>query len=189
MAFKKSFLVAVMSAALLSACGSSGTGSGGDGGSADVGSAGSVTLTFQVPPAKTYCQTGECGPASSIIIKNEAGDALVRYPGDCYTPCDTCEPLACPGFACQPQGYGVTGESFVWDGTVYSQSTCGVTSSCVAHLYAPPGKYTAVMCATPGALVNDNNGVPQCMVSGPVECVEVPFDYPAQKDVLGELHG
>ena len=169
----------------------SGTGgsgaSAGSGGSA--GSPGSVTLKFEVPSAKSYCQQGECGASSSVVIKDASGKALMRYPGDCYTPCDTCQALPCPGYACQPQGYAITGETFDWDGTYYAQNTCGGSTSCLAHSYAQPGKYTAVMCATPGTLAPDANQVDQCTATGPAECVEVPFDFPTDKTVTGTLPG
>lgn len=168
--------------------GSGGTGaSAGTGGQA--GSPGSVTVTFEVPSSKTYCQQGECGASTSILIKDAAGNGLLRYPGDCYTPCETCEMLPCPGYACQPQGYAITGESFEWDGTYYAQQSCGAGTSCLAHSYAKPGKYTAVMCATPGTLAPDVNQVQQCTATGPAECVEVPFDFPTDQSVTGKLPG
>ena len=170
---------------------SSGTGGsgGGAGTGGSAGSPGTVSVTFEVPGTKTYCQQGECGASSSVVIKDASGNALMRYPGDCYTPCDTCQSLPCPGYACQPQGYAVTGESFEWDGTYYAQSTCGQGTSCLAHSYAKPGKYSAVMCATPGTLAPDANQVQQCTPTGPAECVAVPFDFPADKSVTGTLPG
>ncbi len=144
-------------------------------------------MTFVVPSTKTYCQQAECGPSSSVTIKDAGGNTLVRYPGDCYTPCETCEALPCPGFACQPQGYAITGESFTWDGTYYAQDTCNSAMACAAHSYASPGTYTAVMCATPGTLAPDQNQVDQCTPTGPVECVEVPFEFPGGSTVTGTL--
>ena len=172
------------------AAGSSGAGGGGGGSGGSAGSPGKVTLTFEVPSSKTYCQQGECGASSSIAIKDASGTVLLRSPGDCYTPCDTCQALPCPGYACQPQGYAVKGESFEWDGTYWKSGTCGASSSCLAHQFATPGKYTAVMCATPGTLeTSDATQVAQCVASGPAECVEVPFDFPTSQPVIGKLPG
>jgi len=126
---------------------------------------------------------------SSIAIKDAAGNPIVRWAGDCYTACDTCEMLPCPGRACMPEGKAVTGEALEWDGTHWQQGTCGADTSCKAKTYAAPGKYTARMCATPGDISTDNNGFTQCTSTGPAECVEVPFDFPSTETFTGKLPG
>ncbi|MCA9599995.1 MAG: hypothetical protein KC776_42110 [Myxococcales bacterium] len=168
-----------------------GSGSGATGGSGAAGgtSPGVAKLVFQTNAAKSYCRTTDgCSTATSIVIKDATGAVLSRSPGWCYTPCDTCEPQPCPGAACLEQGEPVTGESVTWDGSYYPSNTCGSGSQCVDHLYAAPGKYTAVMCATPGALTQDHTaGVQVCTPSGPEECVEVPFDFPSADTFTGTL--
>jgi hypothetical protein len=163
-------------------------GSSGSGGSGGV-SPGSVTLVLEIAAGKSYCQSAGCGPMSSIAIKDASGAFVSRSPGDCYTDCDGCEMLPCPGAACQLQGYAVTGETVTWDGTRWLGSTCNGTTQCVGRSYAPPGQYTAVMCATPGTLAPDQNQVDQCTASGPEECVEVPFEFPSSQSYTGTLGG
>jgi hypothetical protein len=166
--------------------GGSGGASGGTGGSS--GSPGTTTIELQIAPGNSYCQTGDCGPVSSIGIEDSNGQSFVLNPGDCYTQCDSCETLPCPGAACQMQGYSVTGQTLVWDGTHFTSDSCGPSSTqCYAHSYAAPGTYTAVMCSTPGALVKDANDVDQCTSSGPVECVEVSFQFPSATPAVGTL--
>lgn len=164
--------------------GGSGGASGGTGGV----SPGTTTIELQIGPGASYCQEAGCGPVSSIGIKDASGQALVLGPGDCYTPCDSCELLPCPGAACQLQGYAVTGQTLAWDGTYFASDSCGPSSTqCYAHRYAIPGTYSAVMCATPGTLTQDANQVDQCTATGPVECVEVSFQFPSATPAIGKL--
>jgi hypothetical protein len=164
-------------------------GSSGGGGSGGGVSPGTTTLVLEIAAGKSYCQSGGCGPISSIAIKDLSGTFIVRSPGDCYTDCDGCQMLPCPGAACQLQGYAVTGETVTWDGTRWLDGTCNGTTQCLARSYAEPGQYVAVMCATPGTLMPDANQVDQCTASGPEECVEVPFEFPSGQSYTGTLGG
>lgn len=163
-------------------------GSSGSGGTGGV-SPGSTTLVLEIATGTSFCQSGGCGPMSSIAIKDASGTFITRSPGDCYTDCDGCQMLPCPGAACQLQGYAVTGETVTWDGTRWLDGACNGTTQCLAHGYAEPGQYIAVMCATPGTLVPDANQVDQCTASGPEECVEVPFEFPSSQTYTGTLGG
>jgi hypothetical protein len=156
---------------------------------AEAGPLGSATIEFQVSTSKSYCEQGQCGASSSIAIKDATGAVLARSAGDCYTPCDTCRMLPCPGYACQSRGYAISGETLTWDGTYYAASTCGTAVSCRDRRFAAAGTYTAVMCAKPGTLANDASQVPQCTNVGPAECVEVPFAFPSSTKVVGALPG
>ena len=178
------------SAGAAGTAGSSGSGgNGGSGGSGGSGgtSPGTVTLVLEIAPGTSYCQSGGCGPVSSIAIKDASGTFIVRSPGDCYTPCETCQMQPCPGAACELRGYDVPGETLTWDGTSWLGSTCGATQSCLSKSFAAPGQYVAVMCATPGTLQEDASQTPQCVGTGADECVEVPFEFPSTQTFTGTL--
>lgn len=191
-----------------SSSGSSGGGGGGSGGSGansgtgasagtgasggSAGSPGSANFDFQINNGKSYCRsTDGCDFGSNISVKDASGKVLGRSAGFCHTPCDTCEQLPCPGIACQVlHGEPVTGEQITWDGSYYQGGTCNGSTQCLTKLFAPPGKYTAVMCATPGDLVDDASlpsDLKACKPSGPQECVEVPFDFPSAQTVSASL--
>ncbi len=167
-----------------------GTGATGSGGSA--GSQGNAKFDFQINNGKSYCRsTDGCDFSSNISVKDASGTVLGRSAGFCHTPCDTCEQLPCPGIACQVlHGEPVTAEQITWDGSYYQGGTCNGSTQCLTKLFAPPGKYTAVMCATPGDLVDDASlpsDLKACKPSGPQECVEVPFGFPSAQTVSGSL--
>ena len=67
-------------------------------------------------------------------------------------------------------------------------STCGNHVSCLEAAFAPAGHYVARMCATPGDLRTADGGFePTCTATGPIECVDVPFDFPGPSPVVGTL--
>ena len=166
------------------------SGSGGSGGSSATGgtSPGTAKLTFKVSSKRTYCAQADCnGNSSHISIKDSSDKTLRLSPGDCYTPCDTCKMLPCPGAACQQMGVAVNGDQMIWDGRYFEASTCGQEANCLNKKYAAPGKFTARMCATPGTLAKDQFDVAQCTASGPQECVDVSFDFPGTQTYTGQL--
>src|SRR5690606_20351047 len=139
-------------------------------------SPGTVRLELDVEEG-AFCDLTDCGLGRRhiVIFAEEAGAVLVGVGrSDCpTTPCDTCEPSACPGFACsEPEAYELADEAFVWDGSFIERSSCGDGSACERSRYAPPGRYFAQMCATPGT-VSDGMCVP---TAG--ECVSFEFDFP-----------
>jgi hypothetical protein len=76
---------------------------------------------------------------------------------------------------------------FKWDGAAVSQSTCGNKMTCYQPGFVKAGHYVARMCATPGTIIPSDGGLPTCTATGPVECVEVPFDIPGSSTVEGTL--
>lgn len=67
-------------------------------------------------------------------------------------------------------------------------STCGNNLACYQPGFAPAGRYVAKMCATPGNLKTADGGFPStCTATGPIECVDVPFDFPGPSPVVGTL--
>jgi len=167
-----------------------GGGLGGSGGTTQT-SPGTVTLKLVVSSTKSYCvQTDTCSYFDAITIKDSFGHVVQRWVGDCnYVDCQSCQQLACPGYACQPQGVAIDGETLTWDGSYFGPSTCGAGQVCTGKLYMPAGSYTAVMCATPGDLAPDSSNVMQCTNTGPQECVEVPFEFPSSQPYTGTLPG
>jgi hypothetical protein len=174
-----------------------GGGAGGSGGSGVAGmggaagrSPGSVTLRLVIPPSHSFCdQTTGCGGTSHISILNGAGHELGLSTPWCSTICSsTCRPSPCPGIACFPQGEAVKTSEFPWDGSSYGTSTCGNKMACYVPEVAPAGHYVARMCATPGNLTTADGGFPStCTATGPVECVDVPFDFPGPSPIVGTL--
>jgi hypothetical protein len=96
--------------------------------------------------------------------------------------------MFCAVPACFPQGYPVETLDVPWDGATHSTSTCGNNVSCYQPGFAPAGHYVARMCATPGNLTPADGSVRStCTATGPVECVDVPFDFPGPSPVVGTL--
>jgi hypothetical protein len=143
-----------------------------------------VAIEFAVTGQTSYCG-GICG-GPEIQIANEGGTTLAVEPGCDAADCRTCVPR----FNCieGPRvGVAVTGATFDWDGTVYSSSTCGAGSMCDAAERAPPGRYTATFCATPGTLVGPDGSIPECNQTGSTRCASVTFDFPKDALVQGTL--
>jgi hypothetical protein len=151
-------------------------------------SPGTATLVLEVQDPTRYCYTTDfCSQATAITIADASGKAYGRYAGMCYTPCDTCELMPCPGMACMPQGFAFAGETLTWDGTYYESDVCGAGTSCTAHRYAPAGTYVATLCATPGTLAPDELGQDACTPTGAAECVELTFELPSSETYTATL--
>ncbi len=157
---------------------------------ADLGdkSPGNVTFQLSVNPTTSYCATSNnCSAPEFIAVVDELGNAVQRAVINCAAvSCDRCVAPPCLGIACSSRGELVTEQRLTWDGAVNVQSTCGsLATSCSGRAYIRPGKFVARMCATPGTLTPGD--APECVPSGPVECVEVPFEYPSSAAVGGSL--
>jgi hypothetical protein len=130
-------------------------------------------------------------PTHFTILSN--GQPLTIALPACTTTCSgtTCQFQICPlgAAACvAPRGIAFTGGKLDWDGTIYTMSTCGMSTSCYAPSHAPAGKYVARMCATPGTLSTPDGGfATNCTASGPTECVDIQFEYPGPTPVVGHL--
>jgi hypothetical protein len=158
----------------------------------DGGSPGSVTLRLVIPAGRSFCdQSSTCGGTSHITILNNAGQPVGISIPSCSTICSAaCTPVPCPLIACIQEGVAVKTTELQWDGSSYSTSTCGNRMTCYQPGFAPAGHYVARMCATPGNIANGDGGVPSlpvCTASGPVECVDVPFDFPGPSPIVGTL--
>lgn len=160
-------------------------GSGGNGGSGASGSPGTVTINFTVVGPDSYCATTSlCTAGPTIDILDSSGHSFFSVVRSCTdVDCTTCQPLACPGYYCPPpSGVPVTSAKTIWDGSYTTKSTCGAGFSCDQTAYAPPGTYTAKMCATPGTLTGPS-GSQVCMSSGPAKCGTVTFEFPSSAEV------
>jgi hypothetical protein len=150
-----------------------------------------VTLRLKLAPGSAYCdQASSCGQPRHIGIRTPAGQLLgtgVDFFA-CETPCSTCQRPPCPGAACFPRGWAVADEELRWDGqSVTRERSCGL-DMCYRTAFVPPGSYVAVMCATPGKLTTPDGGdQPTCTNTGPMECVEIPFQFPSATPVDGML--
>jgi hypothetical protein len=132
----------------------------------------------------TYCHQGCDGPPT-ISVANSSGLAFV-FDNVCQTDCRTCELTQCPPGPCY-QDSTVAGATLNWDGSYYGAWTCGSGTSCLEPTFAPPGRYTATYCATPGTLHKPDGGAAQCVVSGPEKCTSVDFDFPSMTVVKGAV--
>lgn len=154
-------------------------------------SLGSVEFTFSVQQPDRYCTY--TGSTFSVLVEDEDGNLFntAATPNHCGgRPCTSCE-LADP---CQvtdvyyPMRFGAGGTA-TWRGQRVVGSLCsadGATQVCAAEDFAPSGSYVAIFCATLGEV---NDSVPdECRYSGQgQECLRVPFEYPGDDVVVGEL--
>lgn len=164
----------------------------GDGaaGLAPSGSPGTVVLRLVLPAGRSYCDQGTlCDSQSHIFIQDLSGRPVTVALPYCPISCNSfCAPPPCVGIPCVPMGIPFTGEQRTWDGLVHAASTCGMSTTCYQGRYLPRGRYLAVMCATPGQLTGgDGGGNPSCQATGARQCVEVPFDFPSDTPVVGQL--
>jgi hypothetical protein len=171
------------------------SGNGGSGGAAGA-SSGTVNLVLEIAGSTTYCDNidGGCGVplgVTHITIADAARRPISTSSFLCGVECSTCIMLPCPGAPGGPSGCGFSqpfsGTTVAWDGSYTATSICGANVACYEKRYAPPGQYTATMCATPGHMALTDAGEDVCINTGPVECVEVPFDYPGSGTVKGTL--
>jgi hypothetical protein len=177
--------------------GNGGTPASGVGGTGPSMSAGSVTLQLKLGPGAAYCdETAACNAAVNYIsVRAPSGAVLLPALGSdqiCPAPpCDPCQPTACPNLACPPRGVMAHDDEVIWNGSYLVMSTCGpATTRCRQPVFAQPGQYVAVMCATPGRLVTPaGGGLAQCTKTGDRQCIEIPFTYPSSTPVVGTLGG
>ena len=153
------------------------------------GPAGTVELRLVLPAGAGYCdQRSPCGADSHITIRDEAGLALTISLPYCPFTCNAiCAPPPCVPVDCASTGSAYTGEQRIWDGQMYAMSSCGMNSACQQVRHAPPGRYVAVMCATPGRLTGGDGGPLSCQATGARTCIEVPFQFPSPAPVIGHL--
>jgi hypothetical protein len=162
---------------------------GGAGGAAgatpDAGKTGSVTLRLVLPSGQSFCD--RCGGITHITILGGVGQTLETGVPSCSTTCSSCAPTLCPAVACLPRALPTTND-FTWDGTSNTGSTCGAHVTCFQPGAAPAGRYVARMCATPGVATPADGGfVSTCTPSGPIQCIDVAFDFPGPSPVVGTL--
>jgi hypothetical protein len=104
----------------------------------------------------------------------------------CFSMCNDCRVVSCPGLCPAPQPMNPDGERLTWDGTFYQPSTCGAQITCRLRQCALPGKYSVKMCATRSGV---DGGQPfACSgVSTPETCTTLDFDYPSADVVEGVI--
>jgi hypothetical protein len=144
-------------------------------------SPGSVTLQLTIASTSSYCDQGSnCDFSQHIFIRESGGRTLVTALPFCQAMCTAqCFPPPCPGVACFPTGTRFTEERLVWTGVYYEGSSCGGGAPCYNQRFAPPGRYVAVMCGTPGTLSMPDGGNNAVCTKDVQRCVEVPFDFPS----------
>jgi len=167
--------------------GSAGTGGSLASGGGNSTSPGKVSIEISVQGPETYCTESQCGEAPPLVFRDARGNPLKLSLSCSEVGCDTCAPSACPGYACQPMGLGVSGATLEWDGSIYAPATCGGGKSCIAPTFAAAGRYTVTYCATPGTLASPDGGVPHCTSTGSSRCVSIDFDFPAAGTVKGTV--
>ncbi len=157
-----------------------------------------VTFHMTQAPGSSFC-TNNCGTTWVTVVPPDGGPALTLT-NFCRTTCDICQPLVCAGAApsgdgppgngtaaacAAPQPFPAMGESYSWDGFLWTTGTCGPNGyACVSRSCStPPGKYIARMCANR----RTSDAGTFCMYDPVQTCVDVPFDYPATGVVEGTL--
>jgi hypothetical protein len=161
---------------------------------AHTGECATTTLKIEVPTNGSFCdQVAACNvPPAHITILDGNGKALTLTRPSCTVLCGTaCEAAICPlksALCTAPHGAAFTGTELDWDGTYFTMSTCGQSTSCYAPHLAAAGHYVAHMCATPGTLSPPDGGWnATCTASGTELCIDVPFEYPATAPVIGRV--
>jgi hypothetical protein len=154
-------------------------------------SPGTVTLRLLLQSPQTFCdQRLPCGGSAHVAIRNDDGHWLRTEAGWCATPCSMeCPHPVCSTIACGGSGTGVEIREIeqTWDGAYLESSYCGDTIACYTSRFAPPGRYIARLCATPGALSTSSAGPPTCNAQAESKCVEVPFDLPGPSPIEAYL--
>jgi hypothetical protein len=178
------------------------TGSGGitqTGGTTGTGgsSPGTTTLRLTLPPTQSFCdENPSCTTTQHLWILDSTGQALTLGSAGCMLQCGSCTYPPCaelPLIACPAGNFGVavTDSDFTWDGSYVQNGSCspngpgaGAALTCVQGTFASPGMYIARFCATPGTLNTPDGGTQICTATGPQECVEVGFPFPATQPVV-----
>ena len=150
-------------------------------------SPGTTSIKIEIHGSAPHCFASNCGEGPAISISDSEGHMLDLV-GSCGSlSCESCSPRRCPGTPCQPQTLPPQEAWLVWDGSNFVGSTCGIDAPCIRRSYATPGRYTATFCATEGMLVTVDGGPSRCVTSGPMKCIELPFDFPSSVPVVGSL--
>jgi hypothetical protein len=145
-------------------------------------SPGATTFRVRFAPGAMFCDSGTvCDRPVHLTIKSLAGQTITGRIPFCPLFCsETCAPPACPGIACLPAGLPFLEQDLTWDGQYYEGGTCGAGMACVRSTFSPPGRYLAVICATPGTIATPDAGGNQvCTRTGEQECQERAFDLPS----------
>jgi len=160
-------------------------------------SAGTTTFRLTLPPTQSFCdENPSCATTQHLWILDSTGQALTLGSVGCMLQCGSCTYPPCaelPIIACPAGNFGVavTDSDFTWDGSYVQNGSCspngpgaGVALTCVEGMFALPGMYIARFCATPGTIDTPDGGTPVCTSTGPQECVEVGFAFPASQPVV-----
>jgi hypothetical protein len=182
------WLFVACSLSLLTACGGTtnpgaATGTGGSGS----GTCASGSITFQVVPtagASTVWCMGEAGSCTSnwLSIRDPNGNLLLS--NFCSTPCDTCMMMACPDLCRVPSPLDASGLTQTWDGTYFTQGTCGTGTACLSSQCAPAGQYTAEICGFADTTSDAGFGCTGATSSAAMTCVQKPFEFPSSSTVV-----
>ncbi|MDB4981633.1 MAG: hypothetical protein JWM82_2385, partial [Myxococcales bacterium] len=152
-------------------------------------SVGKVTIKITVAPNSAYCDPGTSGTGAArpfIQILSTDGEPLPIFGSACAPPCSICMTVTCLPATIPAEAPSMfPGTELAWDGLIYETSTCGNNVSCSDRKAAPAGKYLARLCALPGKVDSADGGLPpRCVSSGPVVCVDVPFELPSATTVV-----
>ena len=149
-------------------------------------SPGATTFRVRFAPGATFCDGSTiCDRPVHLVIKSLAGQTITGRIPFCPLFCsEACAPPACPGYACVPAGFPFLEQDLTWDGQHYEGGTCGAGMACVRSAFSPPGRYLAVICATPGTIATPDGGGNQvCTKTGETECQERAFDLPSSTPI------
>jgi len=186
----------VVLAAVASAC-SGGKLTSGDAAQETAHPPGPATTTFNllIPSGESYChQSPGCPSGYENLRIGTAAGARFTLPtrSDCWADCTDACVYSCNAVECIPNGVAVSG-TLQWDGRYDETSPCG--SDCMIRRYAPPGQYTAQLCATPGTLPPGGPGdgglpsAPTCTNTGAEICGPVvPFTFPSSTPIDLPIH-
>jgi hypothetical protein len=149
-------------------------------------------VTFQLSAgvgSSLYCVGAQgCAQISWLSITNARNEEVALSAG-CRLPlCSDCVLRGCPLDCTLPRVLIPEGEQLIWDGSVWTSSTCGSRQlSCEAPTCAMPGRYVAKLCAHASA--GWDAGMLSCPVTStvPPTCVEMEFEYPTTSIVAAVL--
>jgi hypothetical protein len=172
----------------------------GSGGSGAGGACAPVSIHMNrggPPPGTDFCSgPPNCDSGDPFTVLDASGKALTTWLSCGMADCTSCVGQPCPPGSCHfSSPVPAAGTDFTWDGTVYADSSgCGSGQigsppvRCWKPSCAPPGRYTAHLCAY-ALPPNSDGGVQVCELHAATTptCVDVPFDYPTTTQVVGAL--
>jgi hypothetical protein len=161
---------------------SGGHGSGGQGGAQAGCPQASVTFRM-VPggtPGTTFCVGADCSSAW-LSLHTDSGAPLLLS-SDCAVLCDGCASTGCSGACYQPYLLDAAGEQRDWDGAYWAlDDGCG--GGCLAPACATVGMaLVATFCA-----YRPPDNATTCVEGLSPTCVDVPFQYGVDAEVVGVL--